>query len=259
MTAALNPFDYSPSRRLHDRVKRRLTQWRVVRPITSLPKASMITFTFDDFPVSSVTAGGDALAPFDISATYYACSGLAGEANLTGELYTEEHLDDLKKAGHDIAAHTDTHLDCAASKKSVVIADIQRNLDWLQMRGIETDGFAYPYGETTVELKRELKSNFSTARGILPGINRKGSDLTQLRAIELTPEDWTHRRAEAAIETVSKIGGWLIFFTHDVRETPSPFGVQPGVLKKLARQSRDSGADLVNMRDASALLERSRT
>ncbi|MEO1027934.1 MAG: polysaccharide deacetylase family protein [Pseudomonadota bacterium] len=235
-----------------------MTQWRVVDPIGSLPDSPMITFTFDDFPISSVETGGDILAEFGVCGTYYACSGLSGLKNLTGDLYSDTHLQKLSDAGHEIGAHTDTHLDCASSRIETVSEDIDKNLRWLSERGIEPSAFAYPYGETTVALKRALRKKFATSRGILPGINSVGNDFTQLRSMELSPDGWTHDRASAAIEKVTRNNGWLIFFTHDVREMPSPFGVQADVLRRLVRQARESGADLVTMREAASRLGRSR-
>lgn len=256
MSEAINPFDYSPSRSLPARIRRRLTQWQSVAPIDAPIVHPMISFTFDDFPISAAEHGAECLSRFDLKGTFYACSGLAGQRNITGELYTEKHLSALVDAGHEIGAHTHTHLDCATNPLKTTIADIDQNMTWLNSLNVAPTSFAYPYGETTVPLKQRLDPMFSTARGILPGINRKGSDLTQLRSMELTPDAWTHRRAAEAIEAVNRNGGWLVFFTHDVRNDPSPFGVQPSVLETLARQARDSGAAVLPVFEAAARLAR---
>lgn len=216
----------------------------------------MISFTFDDFPVSAVTQGADILSRYSIPATYYACSGLEGLTNLTGELYTSDHLNLLATEGHEIGAHTHTHLDCSDHDIGHVLKDISQNESWLNQRDINAQSFAYPYGETTVNLKSAIKDRFVSSRGILPGINRVGSDLTQLRSMELSPDAWTHNRAIRAIENVARNGGWLILFTHDVRNDPSPYGVQPDILDRLAKQAQDSGAQLVTVFDAAARLAR---
>lgn len=252
----LNPADYAPDRSFTARVRRRLTQWRSVNPIKQLPSEPMISFSFDDFPISAAEAGAEIMDRYNIKATYYACSGLSGRENQTGPQYLPSHMFDLVGADHEIGAHTHTHLDCASRPTPEVLSDIDLNLNWLKDHSIEVQNFAYPYGETSVSLKRALSSSFSTSRGILPGINRAGNDLTQLRAVELTSEAWTHKRAEKAIEDVNRWGGWLIFFTHDVRRNPSGFGIEPDQLDAITRQAGDSGAELVTVLEAAARLAR---
>ena len=40
-----------------------------------------------------------------------------------------------------------------------------------------------------------------------------------------------HRVFDEAVAT----NGWLIFYTHDVADTPSPWGCTPGLLRHAAR------------------------
>lgn len=244
--SVMSPADYCPDRSLPAKIKRRMTQWRVAKKLGPLPH-SMITFSFDDFPKSAADTGAEIMDMISAPAIYYACSGLARQTNLTGELYDETDLVALEDAGHEIGAHTHTHLDCAAAPLETTLEDIQQNLDLLKEMGVKhpVRHFAYPYGETTVPLKQELQARFETCRGILPGQNKAHGDKLQLRAMELTSDEATTDRALAAIETAMQSETWLHIFTHDVRDTPSPFGTTPYALKQITKAARDSGLPIV--------------
>lgn len=243
-----DPASYSPDRSLPAKIRRRMTLWRSVQPMPAPPKRAIISFTFDDFPKTAATYGADALDHIGAKGTYYTCTGMAGMTNILGDMFTTDDLDVLNAAGYEIAAHTHTHLDCGRTPNDAVQSDIQRNLDVLNALGqTDIDHFAWPYGETQISAKRDISRKVKTARGIMPGINRKGADMMQLRSYELTPDAWTAQRAAKAIDAVARTGGWLTVFTHDVRDTPSPFGVTPATLKSLARLARDSGAEVLTI------------
>ena len=255
--AALDPSKYNPDRSFPAKIKRRLTQWRVAKPLSATPKQAVVTFTFDDFPKSAASYGADALAAIDAVGTYYACSGMMGARNLTGDLYTEDDVSTLVEAGHEIGAHTDSHLDCARVRTELVRSEINDNLRALDALDNKASirNFAWPYGETHFAAKRGITDLVASARGILPGINRRGADLMQLRAYELSPEDWTTKRATAAIEAAAKTTGWVIIFTHDVRPSPSLYGTTPEALGNLTRLARDSGAQVISIAGALAQIQ----
>lgn len=248
MNAVFDPASYRPDRSLPAKVKRRLTQWRAVRRMPATPQQAIVSFTFDDFPKSAMDTGADLLDRIGAKGTYYTCTGMAGMTNLLGEMYRPDDLVQLASAGHEIAAHTHTHLDCARTENAVVQADIDDNLRVLSEHGhTNVKHFAWPYGETQFRAKKDIATKVQTARGILPGINATGSDLMQLRSFELTPDDWTHNRAKQAIETAARKGGWVTIFTHDVRDNPSPFGLTSAAFKSVIKAARDSGADILTM------------
>ncbi|MEM1106012.1 MAG: polysaccharide deacetylase family protein [Pseudomonadota bacterium] len=229
-----------------------MTQWRVVKPLEAAPARALVSFTFDDFPRSAALAGADILGRYGACGTYYACTGLLGGSGPSGAYPTEYDFRALSEAGHEIGAHSARHLDCARTPVRDVLADLERNAAHLKalLEPAPVAHFAYPFGETTPQLKHALTERFDTCRGVLPGINRAGSDAMQLRAVELNGAPGSLRRAQRMVEALAARPGWLIFFTHDVAAAPSPFGITPSGLERLVRQASDSGAALVTVSEA---------
>ena len=238
---------YEPDRSIPAKIRRRLTRWSVARPLEQAPQKSYICFTFDDFPKSAADNGAAILDAAGAKGCFYACTGMAGTTNHSGEHFDADDLAALTAAGHEIGAHTENHIDCTRACDAKVMADIDANLTRLVEMGHDTPvtQFAWPFGETRAGLKRKLAPRFDVARGILPGSNGKGSDLMQLSAYELDNTDESAARAAAAIEQAAREPSWLFVFTHDVRDTPGPWGTTPAALRQLVKLARDTGAELV--------------
>ncbi len=255
MAEASPDAPYVPARNLPARLARRLTQWRAAMPIANDPPRAIISFTFDDFARSAADTGAEIVEEAGARACFYACTGMAGTRTVCGEMFTADDIAALQQAGHDIGAHTSTHLDCARADPADALADIEANLAELAQMGLEGEvsQIAYPFGETCHALKQALIGRFSAARGVLAGINMRGNDLMQLRAVEIDSDAASTARAIAAIETAVRRRGWLILFTHDVTETSGPWGIRPQDFRAIVRAARDSGANL--LAPAAALAE----
>jgi peptidoglycan/xylan/chitin deacetylase (PgdA/CDA1 family) len=227
-------------------VRRRLTQWTTAKPLQSFPQ-SLITFGFDDFPKSAADTGAEIIESINAKAIYYTSTGLESVTLQTGEQFKDTDMLALAKAGHEIGAHTHSHIDCSNASIETIMMDIERNLVELKTMGLDApvEHFAYPYGETTVRLKKALREKFVTCRGVLAGLNNRSCDAMQLRAMELTPDAMTTDRALYAIEIAMTRPIWLHIFTHDVRQTPSDFGTTPANLMRIARHARDSKIPIV--------------
>ncbi|WP_084398870.1 polysaccharide deacetylase family protein [Henriciella aquimarina] len=248
---------YQPDRSLGAKVRRRLTRWSVAEPLRVQPKRSYVCFTFDDFPKSAADTGAEILDEVDAKGCFYACTGMAGTSNQMGRLFDAEDLTVLRLAGHEIGAHTESHLDCARASDEKVLADIRQNLTNLDAMGhdLPVTQFAWPYGETRTRLKPKLTERFHAVRGVLAGTNRKGADLMQLSAYELDENDANIERAAAAIEHAARHPAWIFIFTHDVREKHSAWGVAPDKLRRLVRLARDTGAEMVTPSMALAAIQ----
>src|SRR2546422_1017858 len=70
----------------------------------------IVTFSFDDFPRSSLTVGAEILERFGARATYYVAMSLMDTVNHLGEQFRREDLVALLDRGHELASHTFGHL-----------------------------------------------------------------------------------------------------------------------------------------------------
>ena len=247
-------WTYSPRRDVPAKIKRRMTQWRSAAPAKVSCQRPVVTFTFDDFPKSAVR-GADIVETHGGHAGFYACTSMMGKSGPMGDMFTAEDLLELASRGHEIGAHTHSHLDCAQSDKTECEQDISENLAALKEAGFEhvVSALAYPYGETQFVLKEQLASQFLTGRGVLPGLNSGVVDRLQLRAVELDQSDISEERAFAMLEKAVETNAWLIYFSHDVSDEPTNFGASPDLIEKLCQRAVDLGAVLAAPTRAAAL------
>lgn len=239
-------WTYTPSRSPAAKVQRRVVQWRRACTAEVAPDRPVITFTFDDFPKSALN-GADVLEKHGGRGGFYACTSMMGTRSpVMREMFDANTLAELRQRGHEIGAHSHTHLDCARSRLEKVERDIGENLVALSEAGHNetVSAFAFPYGETSYSAKRWVGDVFTTGRGILPGVNAGEVDRSQLRAIELGSSAMHRRRALAALKSCIETNGWLFFFTHDVGLAPSAYGAPVGLIEELAQRALDEGAVL---------------
>lgn len=248
MTAA-----YAPARDPIAKLQRRLTQWRAARPAVLRFDQPILSITFDDFPKTAATHGAPILEAHGARGTFYASAGLAGVEAPCGIGFDAIDARRLAAAGHEIGCHTYAHKDCAKLDQYDALSDLAQNRDALKAMGLSAPAvsLAYPYGETTSELKNALPARYTNARGILPGLNVGRADLAQLRAHALFGADWT-ARIHAALRDAAKQKAWLIGFTHDVSMAPSPWGSSSTDLGALLTAAKAQGFAILPVRDALA-------
>jgi hypothetical protein len=68
-------------------------------------------------------------------------------------------------------------------------------------------------------------------RGIVGGLNGRVADLNLLRANSLYGDMSQFAEAERLLLENERLNQWLIFYTHDVQENPSPHGCTPQLLE----------------------------
>lgn len=238
--------DYVPSRSLPAKVLRRVRQWRRAAPAHAHPDRPVVSFTFDDFPKSAVR-GADIVEKLGGRAGFYASTCYLGQTHPTlGEMFDAQTLHDLRDRGHEIGAHSHGHVDLAKVDMKKLEHEVAANLTALTDAGYQdvVTSFAFPYGETSFSAKEWSAEIFATARGITPGLNVGDIDRAQLFAVELGEDEHRKARAIRMIETAAASNAWLIFFTHDVSDDPSPYGVSYSLLRELAQRAVDSGCVL---------------
>lgn len=219
-------------------------RWRILetfhRRDFNIPGSGpIVSFTFDDFPQSALHAGGSILKSYGACGTYYASMGLMDQDNGLGRQFSAADLEILLQDGHELGSHTFDHLSC----RSASFKDFQANamkgmkaVDRLTGEGVSKQ-FAYPRGDVTFLAKLKMGANFTSCRGIVPGINKSPVDLNLLRANSLYSYCFDLDVIGRLFEANEKCRGWLIFYTHDISENPSSFGCKPGEFESVLKLS----------------------
>ena len=217
----------------------------LVRYVRARP---VVSFSFDDFPASAHSQGGAALAAHGIQATYYVSFGLLGRESPIGRIADERTVARVIAEGNEIGCHTFRHDDAWQVPPERFADSVEENARWLDrlFPGQRFETFAYPHGSATPAVKGIAESRFPCARGIYAGINDGWVDRNLLAAHAVTGADTAsadYRRLVRAVDRVAAACGWLILYTHDVRERPSPFGCTPAVFRSLVAYVAGKGLD----------------
>lgn len=196
-------------------------------------RGPIVSFTFDDFPRTALSVGGHILETLGSRGTYYTSMGLMNSSNHLGDQFKRDDLDALLHSGHELASHTFSHLSCHSVSSSKFKAEVDAGRRALEeMTGLSDFGnFAFPFGDVTLNAKTKIGMDVASARGIWGGYNDTKVDLNLLRANSLYGGlDKSSQVRELILENERR-QSWLIFYTHDVRDTPSQFGCTPALLE----------------------------
>ncbi|MGR4866165.1 oligosaccharide deacetylase HfsH [Caulobacter sp. LARHSG274] len=238
---------YEPDRSLKGKLRRRLIRLAHRRPARVRLERPMVSFSFDDAPVTACEAGARVLEQRGLRGTYYFAAGLAGRDGPMGRFATGQDAARLHAAGHEIACHTFSHLDCGQASRQVALDDVDLNGRHLADWGTgEPVSFAYPYGDVAAAAKTALAGRFKTLRALHHGLIADGADLNQAPAVGIEGED-----GEAValdwLDKAHRRKAWLILYTHDVAPEPSPWGCTTAALERLVDGAVLAGFDVVTV------------
>ncbi|HEX4179239.1 MAG TPA: polysaccharide deacetylase family protein [Caulobacteraceae bacterium] len=224
----------------------KLIRSRLGRPVASI--------TFDDFPKSAWRAGGPILERHGARATYYAAGRFCGQTEDGIEYYDANDLVEVRDAGHEIGCHTFSHQYGTGVRSPLLDADTDRNQSFIgdHLGDYPLSSFAYPYGDVSPRTKLLFSSRFPTSRGIRRGVNSGLIDLAQLKAIGLEKKAWNPAAIERAVGQAARLNAWIIFFTHDISDDPSPFGATSAMLDHALGCVRAAGIDILPVKHALA-------
>jgi peptidoglycan/xylan/chitin deacetylase (PgdA/CDA1 family) len=218
---------------LKARISNRLARHIRTAPFRLPGTNPMVSFTFDDVPKSAATVGAPILEEYDARGTFYISGGLVDKwsGHWTGA--SADEIVGLHRRGHELACHTFSHTRTVDLDAAAMTAEMEKNRSYLLTLdpSIRIENFAYPYGFGSISHKRQLGKAFRSSRGIIPGVNSGVVDLQFLRATPLIELHIDRDGIDRAFDQAVASKGWLIFYSHDVKTAPSPYGCSPSLLR----------------------------
>lgn len=223
----------------------------IVRPARMAGIRALASIAFDDFPQNAWTLGGPVLARRGVHATYYTAGSFCGRTLDGTRFYDADDLRALSAAGHEIGCHGFHHRPVPELSANELAQDAGRNADFLRpfLSGGAADSYAFPYGRVSRAAKRFLSPRFSSLRGTHEGPNRDRLDLAQLSVVSLETRLWNEAALKAAIRRAAADKSWLIFYTHDVSDSPGAYGSTPDMLDRALGHVAAAGISVLPVRD----------
>ena len=228
------------------------------RPFAVTTEVPLISFTFDDFPRSALLRGGAILATYGLRGTYYASLGLMGKQASTGTMFLREDLKLALQQGHEIGCHTFSHCPAGETPTNLFEESVLQNRSELADLSLKYEfrTFSYPISMPRVRTKERVARHFACCRGGDQDLNAGVADLNCLSAYFLEKTRDNPVAAKRLIERNRLVKGWLIFATHDISDTPTPWGGTPEYFSDIVRCAVDSGAQILPVIEALESLER---
>jgi peptidoglycan/xylan/chitin deacetylase (PgdA/CDA1 family) len=235
------------------RVSHRLAMHLRVDRFQMLNDTPMVSFTFDDVPKSAATTGARILEDHDARGTFYVSGGLVGTTKSPD--WTAVDVEDivaLHRKGHEIGCHTFSHKRACDLDAESLAAEIERNRRYFRSLdpSIKVENFAYPFGYGAFVRKRQLATAFQSCRSIVPGVNSGTVDLQFLRAMPLIDRRMDRDGIERAFDEAQTNNGWLIFYSHDVADAPSPYGSSAALMNHALQAASRRQIPVLNMAEA---------
>jgi peptidoglycan/xylan/chitin deacetylase (PgdA/CDA1 family) len=212
----------------------------------------MISFTFDDVPVSACNVGARILEQHGGRGTFYIAGAGCGKTSPVGLLASVEQLRTIWLRGHEIGCQTYLHSAVSRLCRSELETECFRNQSTLRMIDdkIVVRNFAYPYGDLSFGARRYLEMQYDSCRSVDHGINHRIADLGSLKSWALENSSIDRKKIATLIADTIRTNGWLIFVSHDVTEEPSKYGVDPELLAFAVQVGQRSGCQLVTVDEA---------
>jgi peptidoglycan/xylan/chitin deacetylase (PgdA/CDA1 family) len=229
---------------------------RLLRPRVLQERRAVgaLSVCFDDFPKTAWTEGGRVLRDHGVRGTYYMCGALSGSTFEGQPMFDGSDLGEIHGEGHEIGCHTFDHRSCLRSSRAEFERATRDNQQFLTRHLGEARlvSFAYPYGDITSTAKRFAVKHFSSARGIHAGLNRGRLDLGQLKAVGFEARKMNEDVIEEHIARAAALRAWLVVYTHDVQDRPTPYGCRPDDLDRLLRAAKSAGLEILPIKAALA-------
>ena len=202
--------------------------------------SALVSFTFDDGALSSLTQAAPTLQQHGLTGTNYVitnCVGMTGvpnscRANSDVPYMTWAQIKQLQNQyGWEIGSHTVDHQclastgdDCQAKKLTAAQVDAQMadSRSALAAQGITATAFAPPYGDYDQTVMAKAAKYYSSMRGFKDeGVNLWPLSDYLVNNVAVEEGIDTVASLKAKVDQAIAAKTWLVFTFHDIRPTPS--------------------------------------
>lgn len=231
--------------RIRRKVRRLLATHMAKRTIAIKDAPPIVSFSFDDAPKSAFGLGREILGGYGAKPTYYVSLGLLDADTEVGRIGDRNDLEEALAAGCELGCHTFDHLDAWETPLEDYLASVDKNERALKdlIPAATFKSFAYPKSGPTWAAKAALAKKFDCCRagGQEPNLREFDAGVAKSAFLDRrTGADapFANRLVDETVEN----NGWLIFATHDISASPSPYGCTPELLESVVKYAHAKGA-----------------
>ncbi len=223
-------------------LRKKVAQFSSVKPAVVDLDEAIVSFTFDDVPECGFSNGLDILNRYGMRGTFYLSMCFLDHPTAEAS-FRSEHIHAAVDGGHELAGHTLNHIEAYDVSREEMLQNVMDNQKRIQeiVPSYAFKNFSYPYGHQTQAAREVVFHHFDTGRGNEHGINRGKIDLNNLKSMRLYEKNYTPEEIFGFLEQARKIRGWLIFYTHDIQASYSPYGCSPSYFEKAVKYCHDQG------------------
>lgn len=227
----------SANRRLARSFGKTPARWHSESPVVSI--------SFDDFPSSAYSNAGKILEDNQARGTYFLSTELINTKYEGVQQCSEKEVEQLVANGHELAAHTHSHVRLQNIDLTAVRSELQDNVARINSAfAVEPSSFAYPFGDVSPSIKQIVRERFSIGRAITPGLNAGIVDAMHINAFAFYGSSYSRRDLDLLLDATIEQKAWLVFYTHDVCDDHSPYGCSATQFSSLVRRIRERGVDI---------------
>ena len=225
------------------RASRFLSRYTDRRMLALKGDRGVVSFSFDDAPMSACIAGAAALERHGARGTYYIAGGLTDGAELGLPCHSEAALRDLLAAGHQLGAHSFDHLPVDRMGHARRQSQFERCDAFLHGLGVDpaTLDFAYPWGAVAWGAKHDCARRYRSSRATGGGTQIGSADLNALKSHRFYRSEPDGVAYREVLAQTARHRGWLVVNTHEVDDIGGPYGCSPQALDDAVGQALDAG------------------
>lgn len=222
---------------------------------TSLFHEPIVTINFDDGRETVYSQAFLLLQKYGIHTTQYLISGASKDESYM----SDNQIDQMYGAGHEIACHTVNHLDVTTLDDNKLTYELTQCQKTFEKYGPITD-FASPYGHTDDKSIKAVKKYYLSSRNtngdITNGVSDKDVNITsnfdRYNIISASiRSDTTIDQLKAAVEYTIKNNGWLVLVYHQIENGGNAtFGLDSASLDKQLNYLSSQPVKIVTMKQA---------